>query len=333
MSCEAEAAESECTRAVLLPRGDRKLRGRDLLKFAIQTAALFVVTFASTAWPASTSLDAKAIIQRSVQANDADWKAAPEYEYFERDQQPGGGTKTYQVLMIDGSPYQRLVEVDGKPVSQTQQEQEQQKLNAVVNERKNESPTAKAKRIQQYEKDRKRDHGLMQQLVDAFDFQLQGEQQLDGFEVYVLLATPRAGYQPPSRDTRVLTGMHGKLWIDKKTFQWVKVEAEVIHPVSIEGFLAEVEPGTRFELEKMPVGDGVWQAKHFSMKAHAKILEVFNHREQDDETYYGYHKPASGNAGVGAETEAMEQKSDPAAIGDVTLVGDSGAVVGSEEQN
>ena len=38
----------------------------------------------------------------------------------------------------------------------------------------------------------------MQQLVDAFDFQLQGEQQLDGFEVYVLLATPRAGYQPPA---------------------------------------------------------------------------------------------------------------------------------------
>jgi len=30
--------------------------------------------------------------------------------------------------------------------------------------------------------------------------------------------------------------MEGKLWIDEKTFQWVKVEATVIRPVSIEGF-------------------------------------------------------------------------------------------------
>jgi hypothetical protein len=47
--------------------------------------------------------------------------------------------------------------------------------------------------------------------------------------------------------------MQGKLWIDKDSFQWVKVEAQVMHPVSIEGFLAKVEPGTHFELEKEPV--------------------------------------------------------------------------------
>jgi hypothetical protein len=41
-------------------------------------------------------------------------------------------------------------------------------------------------------------------------------------------------------ESKVLTGMEGKLWIDKKTLQWVKVEATVIHPVSIGGFLAEV---------------------------------------------------------------------------------------------
>lgn len=53
----------------------------------------------------------------------------------------------------------------------------------------------------------------------------------------------------------MLRGMEGELWIDEATFQWVKVQARVIRPVSIEGFLARVEPGTRFELEKMPVAD------------------------------------------------------------------------------
>ena len=47
--------------------------------------------------------------------------------------------------------------------------------------------------------------------------------------------------------------MEGTLWIDRDTFQWVKVEAQVTRPVKIVGFLAEVEPGTHFELEKKPI--------------------------------------------------------------------------------
>ncbi|MGO9636756.1 MAG: hypothetical protein ACLPSO_02315, partial [Terracidiphilus sp.] len=117
------------------------------------------------------------------------------------------------------------------------------------------------------------------------------------FEVYVLQATPRAGYQPPNTETKVLTGMQGQLWIDKQTYQWVKVEAEVMHPVSIAGFLAQVQPGTRFELEKMPVAEGIWLPKHFSMKARAKILFFFSHNTQDDETYFDYRKapPPAGS--------------------------------------
>ena len=57
-------------------------------------------------------------------------------------------------------------------------------------------------------------------------------------------------YEPPNNEAKVLTGMEGMLWIDKTTFQWVKVEATVIQPVSIAGFLAQVQPGTCFELEK-----------------------------------------------------------------------------------
>jgi hypothetical protein len=56
--------------------------------------------------------DADTIIQRSVAANEADWKAAHEYDYVERDRQKGGGTKTSEELMILGSPYERLVVVN-----------------------------------------------------------------------------------------------------------------------------------------------------------------------------------------------------------------------------
>jgi hypothetical protein len=287
--------------------GPNRPIGEDLLRRLIRLSGLLLVAYASSAWAPASPYDAKAIVQRSLQANAADWKAAPTYDYFERDEQAGGGTKTYQVLMIEGSPYQRLVAVNGQPLPEEQSAQEQQKLNATVTARRNEGPQARAKRMRQYQRDRERDHEMMQQLTEAFDFQLHGEQELDGYHVYVLQAVPRPGYQPPDMQTRVLTGMRGQLWIDKETFQWVKVEAEVIHPVSIVGFLARVEPGTRFEMEKMPVGDGVWQTKHFSMKAHAKVLDVFDHETHADETYYGYHKALSPTGESSGAAEAAKE--------------------------
>ena len=68
----------------------------------------------------------------------------------------------------------------------------------------------------------------MEQLTKAFNFTLEGEQKLGPYDVYVLKATRRPGYVPPNRETRVLTGMEGRLWVDKKSYQWVKVEAHVI---------------------------------------------------------------------------------------------------------
>jgi hypothetical protein len=251
-----------------------------------------MVLLATLSMAASTFAqpDVSTIIQRSVEVSDADWQAAPQYDYFERDRQPDGSTRTYEVMMILGSDYERLVAVNGKPLTAEEQARQRQKLEQVIAQRQSESEEQRAQRIAKFEKDRKRDHLLMEQLTVAFDFKLVGEQKLGSYDVYVLQATPRPGYQPPNTETKVLTGMRGKLWIDKQTYQWVKVQAEVVHPVSIAGFLAQVQPGTRFELEKMPVADGIWLPKHFSMKARAKVLFFFSHKTQEDETYFDYHK-------------------------------------------
>ncbi len=219
----------------------------------------------------------------------------PDYDYFERDQESDGSTKTYAELMILGSRYERLVAVNGKPLSSGENTQQEQKLQAEISVRRQESPQQRRERISDYERGRKRDYRMMDQLTKAFNFTLIGEQKLGSNNVYVLKATPRPDYQPPNMEMQALKGMQGKLWIDKNTFQWVKVEAQVIHPVSIEGFLAEVEPGTRFELDKGPVANGIWLPTHYVMKARAKILFFIPHRTQADETYYDFHK-IQGNA-------------------------------------
>jgi hypothetical protein len=189
-----------------------------------------------------------------------------------------------------------LLAVNGKPLSTDEQQVEQRKLEQTIATRRKESPRQRKQRITKYEKDRKQEHLLMEQLTGAFDFKLQGTQKLGPYEVYLLQATPRVGYQPPNSQTKVLTGMEGQLWIDMKTYQWVKVEATVVHPVSIAGFLARVEPGTRFELENVRVAENLWLPKHFTMKASAKVLFLFNHNEQQDETYFNYRKAGPNQA-------------------------------------
>ncbi len=252
-------------------------------------AAIAALCFGS-AW--AQQPDVQEIIKRSVAANDANWQAAPNYTYKERNRE-AQGTKTYQVMMIEGSQYRRLIAVNGKPLSQAESAREQQKLEQVMAKRRSEPVEDRQRRIAKYQRDRKRDHMLIQQLTIAFDFRLLGERTVNSRETYVLRATPRPGYKPPSMETQVLTGMQGQMWIDKATYQWVKVTAQVIYPVSIEGFLAQVEPGTRFEVEYIPVGGGIWQPGHFAMRSHAKVLYMFNHASQDDETYFDYQKNAN----------------------------------------
>ncbi len=253
----------------------------------------FVVLFAigSGIALAAQKPDVQSIIQKSVEANQRDFEAAPDFNYKERDRDPDGkGSKTYQVTMIEGSPYQRLIEVNGKPLSAAQNASEMKKQQQETAQRRSESPDQRKKRISDYETGRQRDHAMMEQLTKAFNFQLLGTHNLRGFTVWQLKATPKPGYNPPNMHAQVLTGMQGQLWIDQKTYQWVKVTAQVIHPVSIAGFLAQVEPGTRFELEKSPAEGNIWQITHFSMKSQAKVLFLFSHNSQQDSTYFDYQR-------------------------------------------
>jgi hypothetical protein len=81
--------------------------------------------------------------------------------------------------------------------------------------------------------------------------------------------------------------MKGHLWIDKAEYHWVKVEAEVINPVQFGFFIAQVKPGTRFELEQSPVG-GVWLPKRFTESVNASLFGIYGMRSRQEEVYSDY---------------------------------------------
>ncbi len=233
---------------------------------------------------------AEEIIRRSLEVTQADWAAAPRYSRIERDEDTRGDThtvKTYRILMLEGSPYQRLIALDDEPLSAGQQAREQRKLRQEIVRRANESPAARARRLAQFHKNRQRMFLLMREMTEAFDFTLRGRERLEGRDTWILDATPRPGYQPPSREAKVLKAMEGTLWIDCQNYQWVKVEAKVLKPVWFGWCIAKVAPGTRFLLEQAPVSEGLWLPEHFRVSVRASVL-WFRHDFVHDETYKDY---------------------------------------------
>jgi hypothetical protein len=254
--------------------------------------SLVILALAGAIWAAQVPANVKTIIDRSVATNDKDFEAAPEFNYKEKDHQ-GNTTKTFQVTMIDGTPYQRLL-AGGEALSKEQTADELKKEKKAAAERRAQTPEQRNKRIAEYAKQRKREHMMMSQLSQGFDFKIVGTRRAGKRTVWVLTAIPKPGYQPPNMESQVLRGMQGELWIDQDTYEWIKVTAEVIRPVSIEGFLAEVEPGTRFEIEKTPVGPGIWQIAHFSMQSRAKVLHMIGKASAEEDWYYDF-KRAGGS--------------------------------------
>jgi hypothetical protein len=248
---------------------------------------LFVFTLlGGVIFAGQAQLDVKTIVEQSVAANDKDFAAEPQFNYKEKDH-VGKTTKTFQVTMIDGSPYRRLLAI-GKPLSPAQAAVELKKEEKTAAARHAQTPEQRSRRIANYTKQRKSDHMMMSQLSKGFDFKIGGARVVGERNVWILSATPKAGYQPPNMDCQVLPGMQGEMWIDQKTYEWVKVTAKVIRPVSIEGFLAEVEPGTRFEIEKVPVTADIWQISHFSMQSRAKVLHLMNRNSAEEDWYYDF---------------------------------------------
>lgn len=239
------------------------------------------------------------IVQRSAAVAQADFEAVPEFNYTDKDtvrkldskgDVQSVSSSTYEVTMIGGTPYKRLVAVEGEPLSPDQQDKEQRKMRSAIARRKAESPDERASRIAKFHRSLKEDQALLMEMTRAFNFELSGEENLDGHAVYVLAATPRPGYRPPIEKAKCLTGMAGRLWIDKETYHWVKVVAQVIHPVSFGLFLAHVEPGTRIVLEQMPVEGAVWQAKKLEVRVSANILHWFGHNSDEEDDYSGYQR-------------------------------------------
>ncbi|HKW97738.1 MAG TPA: hypothetical protein VJN43_08375 [Bryobacteraceae bacterium] len=259
----------------------------------------FALALIFAAVAAAQQPDAREIMRRSVEANDQNWKIARNYTFLERveeHQLDSAGRiktkeiKTFDVTLLEGSPYRRLVERDDHPLTPEEEKKEQEKLTRSIAERSKETPAAREHRIAEYEKRREREREMMREVSTAFDFRMAGTEHIDGRDCWIVEATPHAGYQPHSQSTKVLPHLRGKLWVDRQTLQWAKVDAEVISPVSWGLFLLRLDPGAHIGMDQTRVNDEVWLPKRVAIHASARIGFIKSLRIEQDVAYRNFRK-------------------------------------------
>jgi hypothetical protein len=237
--------------------------------------------------------DVRQIVESSIAATQHHWQVRLHYTYMEREESRhldlAGRVKSEEVdvsrtILVNDVPFEQLVERNGRPPSV----EEERKQKAKLDELKRETPEKRAERLREQEEE---STSLVQEVPKAFDFQLLGEEAVNGRPAYILKATPHPGYQPRGKYGKMFSKVEAKFWVDKQDLGWVKVDALVIQPFSMGLFLVRMLRGSEIKMEQTRVGDGVWMPERVQVRATAKILFVKSLVIERVLTYSEYRLP------------------------------------------
>jgi hypothetical protein len=239
------------------------------------------------------------LLRRAEEKDIENDKQQRDYTYTEREERhklEGDGTikktetSTLEILEIYGEPVERLTAKDDKPLSVDDAKKEDEKIQKIIDKRKQESEGDRRKRLEKEEKDREEDRKFVLEIADAFDFRMLGSEMIDGRDTWVFEGEPRPGYQPKSREARILGKFKGRVWIDKADAQWVKLDITAIDTISVGFVLARIHKGTRVVIELTRVNDEVWLPKHVQLHFDARIALFKSFDEDVEQTYRDYKK-------------------------------------------
>jgi hypothetical protein len=214
---------------------------------------------------------------------------------------------TYEIMELYGEQVRRLIAKDDKPLSGKDAAKEEERINKITDERKNESGEKRAKRQAEEEKQREKNREFVREVADAYDFRLVGSETLNGRDTWVIAGEPRPGFQAHLKEAQILPKYHGRLWIDKKEMQLAKMDVEALDTVSFGWVLARIHKGTRLVFEQARVNEEVWLPRQVNFTFDARIALFKSYHEEWEDTFRDYKKfrATAKIVGVG---EAQPQK-------------------------
>jgi len=263
----------------------------------------------------------KELIRKVAENDIANDKLLRDYTYTERQETKklnkrgeitSTESKTYDVLQIYGETVEKLVAKNDKPLSEKDAAKEDEKVQKVIDKRRNESDSDREKRIKKEEKEREEGREFVKEIADAYDFTLVKVEPIDGRPAWVIDAQPNPGFIPHRKEARFLSKIVGRIWIDQAEDELVKIDCQVTDTISLGLFLARLHKGTRVVYEQTRVNDEVWLPVHAAIHVDVRLALMKEFDQDIDVTDRDYKKFRTGTRIIGMQEINQKPHPEPA---------------------
>ena len=231
-------------------------------------ACLFIVSLAGVAVSQSLPSGQQASpndLVRATIANELRTQPASESRWMYRvERKEPGKTTEREVIESDHGSIERLVSIDGHPLSANQELEETNRIQSLV---KN---VAEQRRMEQTrKKDAQQCEELFKLIPEAFIFTYAGTER----NLVKLNYQPNPGFQPPTREARVFHELTGEMWIDATQRRLVRLRGQLRANVKFAGgLLGYLQKGGHFDVEQQELSSGRWELTSLDVDMQGKAL-------------------------------------------------------------
>lgn len=231
--------------------------------------------------------DPLAIVTQSLDRDRADFERARDYTFVERSEvrrYDGRGrltkteSDTYDVIILGGRPYKKLIEKNDRPLGAKEARKAERDFEKEFRKRRAENENERRSFIEKEERRRRELRALLDEIPRAYSFRLAGVEPVDELPAWVIEAEPRPDFKSAVKRADVLPKLRGRIWIAQQDLTWVRVEAETVQTLSFGLFLARLGPGARLVFEQRRVNGEIWLPSRATTKLAARValLKQFN---------------------------------------------------------
>lgn len=177
-------------------------------------------------------------------------------------------TSTKEIFETRDGAVARLVAIDGRPLSQAEEQKEQARLDALLRD-----PSRQQHRKEAEEADSGRVLKILRLLPAAFVYSYAGSEPGPDGEIDKFTYVPNPKFDPPDLETRVLAAMSGEIWVDATQERVTHLEGRLQKNVDFGwGLLGRLYKGGWIVIEQANVGENQWRIVRLEMKMSGRVL-------------------------------------------------------------
>jgi hypothetical protein len=196
-----------------------------------------------------------------------------------------GKLRTYDVWQTRQGEVQRLIEIDGHPLSEQDLATEDSRIEDMISD-----PEQVHQQQKQEHEDGEQARKLMRMFPDAFNFQYDGQHNGAQGDVVRLRFSPNPKFRPPDHAAQVFHHMEGTVLVDAQQKRLAAINGTLTSEVKFFGGLfGYLAKGGTFHVEQKEVGPQIWEVTvmHVHMSGKALLFKTID--VQEDETYSDFH--------------------------------------------